>query len=178
MESLTEQRAKGMTMIIQNHRQFLAGVMTIALGMLLYVAIRPSWQTFWTIDLISLEWREFWFLRMIGNNLPSFLHVVGLSLLTAAVVAKKKSIYMVICCSWLSINLVFEFLQSDVAYARLNHWSVNHEIMNPMVQWFKNYSLNAIYDTSDVLALFIGAVLAYIILLKTGLADRRANKTA
>jgi hypothetical protein len=156
-----------MTNVIQNPRQVLLGFIAISLGICIYITFRPSWQTVWIPEIISLDWRKFQLFTEIGNNLTSFLHVFGFSLLTAGIIVRKKWTYMIICGSWLFLNLLFEFLQADAAYTRLNYMSINHDKLNPVLQWLKNYSLHGVFDPKDVFALIIGAILAYIILIKT-----------
>ena len=156
-----------MTRVIQNPRQVLLGFITISLGVLIYITIRPSWQAVWITEIISLNLRKSQLFTEIGNNLPSFLHVFGFSLLTAGIIVQKKWIYIIICGFWLLINLLFEFLQTDTAYTQLNYMSINHAKLDPILHWFKNYSLQAVFDPKDIFALIIGAFLAYIVLTKT-----------
>lgn len=156
-----------MTNVIQNPRQVLLGFIAIILGILIYIAFRPSWQTVWITEIISLDWRKFQLFTELGNNLPSFLHVFGFSLMTAGIIVQKKWTYMIICGSWLFLNLLFEFLQTDAVYTWLNYMSINHDKLNPILHWFKNYSLHAVFDPKDIFALISGAILAYIILIKT-----------
>lgn len=156
-----------MTRFIQNPRQVLLGLIAISFGILIYIAFRPSWQTVWITEIISLDLRKFQLFAKIGNNLTSLLHVFGFSLLTAGIIVQKKRTYIIICSFWLLLNLLFEFLQSDAAYTWLNYMSIHHDKLNPILLWFKNYSLHAVFDLKDIFALISGAILAYIILLKT-----------
>lgn len=156
-----------MTEVIRNPRQALLGFLAITLGMLIYIAFRPSWQTVWITRIISLDWGRFPLSTEIGNNLPSFLHVVGFSLLTGGIIVQKRWAYMITCAFWLWLNLLFELLQSDAAYTWLNAMSTNHDKLNPVLHWLKNYSFHAVFDPKDVVALVMGAISAYIVLVKT-----------
>ena len=156
-----------MNRVIQNPRQVLLGLITITLGVLIYVTIRPSWQAVCLTEIISLNARKLQVFTEIGNNLPSFLHVFGFSLLTAGIIVQKKWNYIIICCLWLFINLLFELLQRDTIFLQLNYVSVNHDKLDPILHWLKNYSLQAVFDPKDIFALIIGAVVAYIVLTKT-----------
>jgi hypothetical protein len=156
-----------MTKVIQNTTQVLLGFIAISLGMFIYIAFRPSWQTVWIPEVISLDLKKFWLCTKLGNNLPSFLHVFGFSLLTAGIIVRKKWTYMIICGSWLFLNLLFEFLQTDAAHTRLRYMSSNHDSLNPVLHWLKNYLLHGVFDPKDIFALMIGAILAYVVLMKT-----------
>ena len=155
-----------MTSIIQNFRQVLLGSISISLGIIIYITFRPTWQTTWIPEIISLDWRNFQLFTQIGNSLPSFLHVFGFSLLTAGIIVQKKWTYMIICCTWLFLNLLFEFLQANAINTWVNLISINHD-KYLLLHWLKNYSLNGVFDPKDIFALIIGAILAYIVLIKT-----------
>ncbi len=156
-----------LTKIVHNPKQIFLGITVIFLGLLVYFIDRPPYQTAWFSDHFSLYHVTPQILGRLGDNLPSFVHVLGLSMITAGIIVQKKWAYVIICGSWLFLNLLFELLQTDAAYTWLNYMSINHDKLNPILQWFKNYSLHAVFDPKDVFALISGAILAYIILIKT-----------
>lgn len=160
-----------MTKVIQNSRQVLLGFISIMLGIFVYIAFRPSWQTAWIPEIAYLNWSKFQFLTERMYNLPSFLHVFGFSLLTAGVLGQKKWIFLIICVSWLYLNLIFEFFQKNTTYNWLRDISINHENLNPILHWFQRYSFHGIFDPKDILALISGAMLAYIFMVKTNKGD-------
>lgn len=160
-----------MTKFIQNSRQVLLGLFSIMLGIFVYIAFRPSWQTACIPEITYLNWSKFQYLTERMYNLPSFLHIFGFSLLTAGVVSQKKWTFLIICGSWLFVNLLFEFLQTNATYNWLHDISINHENLNPILHWFQSYSLHGIFDPKDILALFSGAMLAYVFMVKTNKGD-------
>ena len=156
-----------MTKVIPNPKQFLLGFFITFMGLLIYITFRPPWQAVWITKFVSFDLLNFLFLTKIGNNLPSFLHVIGFSLLTSGLVAQKKRNYAIVCGSWLFINILFEFLQADLICKLLNDISYHHNIINPLLQWLKNYSLHTVFDPLDIIAILTGGITAYFILIKT-----------
>lgn len=156
-----------MTTVIQNLRQVLLGSIFLSLGIITYIAFRPSGQATWIPEMISLDWSKFQIIVKIGNSIPSFLHILSFSLLTAGIMAQNKKNYMIICFTWFFINLLFEFLQANTVFTLLNSVSDNHDKLNPLLQWLKNFSMYGVFDPKDIIALIIGAIIAYIVLIKS-----------
>jgi hypothetical protein len=156
-----------MTVVLHNPKHVVLGFVALLFGILIYAAFRPAWQAVWITEIISLHWRKFQLFTEIGNSLPSFLHVFGFSVLTAGIIDQKRWTSMIVCGFWLLLNLLFEVMQSDAAYSWLNDLSLRTVEFNPFLHGLKNYSLHAVYDLKDIVALISGAIFAYIVLMKT-----------
>jgi hypothetical protein len=85
------------------------GLAALVLGSLVYVVVRPEGSSYLSHFLhfgLEIPLRHLPFI----NNLPSFFHVFGFSLLTVAVLGERKYA-LVSCLFWLVVNVLFEFGQ-------------------------------------------------------------------
>ncbi len=156
-----------MSKVVQNQNQTLIGIAVILLGALVYLLDRPPWQTTWFPDYFSLYHLTPQIFGPLGGNLPSFFHVFGFGVLTAGIIARRKSSYCLICGLWTLVNVSFEFLQADMARGLISRISVNHVRAAGLFKWLQSYSLNAVFDIRDISAIVCGAICAYGALLLT-----------
>lgn len=148
-----------MDKVILNKYQVFAGLIILTLGCIIYITDRPPWQTVWFSDTISFYTDKHRVFGNLGDHLPSFLHVIIFSLLTAGIFAENLRQYLYIIGFWLAINFLFEILQLDTF----------HSISG--LNWVKNYSLNAVFDFKDLIAIFSGGIIAFIVLSLTKRKD-------
>ncbi len=144
-----------MNKVILNKYQVFAGLIILTFGCIIYITDRPPWQTVWFSDTISFYTDKHRVFGSLGDHLPSFVHVISFSLLTAGIFAEKLRQYLYIIGFWLAINLFFEILQLDAF----------HSISG--LNWVKNYSSNAVFDFKDLIAIFLGGIIAIVLLTIT-----------
>ena len=158
-----------------NKLQIGIGFLTLFAGLLLYLLTRPP-----DIYLVSFikgsDGPHYWSLPFspgIGGALPSFLHVFAFSLLLGGLLTCRKTGYLIICCAWLSTNVLFELGQRYPVSASelIPKWFEGMFILQNM----RSYFLNGTFDFFDLLASSVGAVAAYWVLVKTG-QERRESK--
>jgi hypothetical protein len=108
---------------------------------------------------------------VIGNSLPDFLHVFSFILLTAGLLSIQKKGSLVICLCWFSVDFIFELFQKFNALP-----------LKIIPKWFKgipflenteNYFSRGTFDFIDLIAVALGTVTAYFVLLAT---NRRREK--
>ena len=151
-----------------NIRQILIGLSILLLGTLVYIVDRPPYQTYFVyksfvnISLFNTLPNLFGF---IGNSLPSFIHVFSFILITAGLLSCQKRDCITICTFWFLIDFIFELGQG-----------YNSIVLNIIPDWFsgipflentKNYFLCGTFDFNDLIAITIGTVIAYYVLLIT-----------
>ncbi len=141
--------------IIVNKLQLLIGFLLLISGAFIYIIDRPAWQTTWFPYRYSISNSKLELFGSIGDNLPSFIHVVSFSLLTAGIITDKKKFYVLICCIWVLINTIFEIIQ------------INHTQISRLSNWVEKYSLNGIFDFKDLLAIYLGGICAFFLLTLT-----------
>jgi hypothetical protein len=151
-----------------NKLQLFIGINILFLGVLFYYFFRGAEHTYFLKFLGTNQYyKEIGsglFFR-IGNSFPTFIHVFAFSLMTASLVASHKRGYVAVCLFWFTVNVIFELGQ------KFNSW-----VVQSIPDWFseifildttKNYFLHGHFDYLDLLSIALGALAAYIFLLKT-----------
>lgn len=157
-----------------NSVQILIGLGGLSFGTLVYLIDRPPEATYFIhfsrikISLYGILPNVF---GVIGNSLPDFLHVFSFILLTAGLLSWRKRGSIVICLGWFSIDFIFELFQKFNALA-----------LRIIPEWFKgipflenteNYFTQGTFDLLDLIAISLGTVTAYFVLLATNKGDGR-----
>jgi len=151
-----------------NKTQLIIGFATLFAGFLIYLVSRPADTYFVSFfrgaDASSCWWKPPFF-TTIGGALPSFLHVFAFSLIIGGLLSCRKRGYLIICFTWLFINVLFEFGQRHAISASqmIPAWFGEVFVLENM----QNYFLKGTFDVCDLLASFSGAVAAYCILVLT-----------
>jgi hypothetical protein len=146
----------------------LIGFLVLIIGLLVYLIDRAPNETYFVYYIST------WFslhnifpniFGAVGKNLPAFIHVFSFALITAGLLSCQRKGCLVICSSWFIIDCAFELGQ------RFSIWS-----SSIIPDWFagvpflensKNYFLLGTFDFLDLVAIAIGSVTAYLILLVT-----------
>ena len=158
-----------------NKLQISIGFLTLFAGFLLYLFSRPS-DIYFVSFIKGDENLHYWALPFpagIGGALPSFIHVFAFSLLLGGLLACRKTGYLIICCSWLFTNVLFELGQRHPISASqlIPKWFEGMFILQNM----ENCFLNGTFDFLDILASSVAALAAYWVLVKTR-QEKRESK--
>jgi len=159
---------------IINTRQILIGIAILLLGSLVYLVDRPPDQTYFVysspvnISLYNVIPNLF---GLIGNSLPTFIHIFSFILITAGLICYRKKGYLIICTSWFLVDCAFEFGQkyNSLALRIIPDWFAGI----PFLENTKNYFLYGTFDSIDLAAITIGTVVAYFVLLSTNKSERK-----
>lgn len=158
-----------------NKLQISIGFLTLFAGLWLYLINRPS--DIYFVSIIKgaehIHHLALPFPTGIGGTLPSFLHVFAFSLLLGGLLACRKIGYLIICCSWLFTNVLFELGQRHPISAS----QVIPECFEGMfiLENMRDYFLNGTFDSFDLAASSVGALAAYWVLVRTR-EERRDSK--
>jgi hypothetical protein len=151
-----------------NIRQVLIGLTVLLLGTLVYLIDRSPDQTYFvhkSFVNISLHNTLPNLFGFIGNSLPSFIHVFSFILITAGLMQCKKRGCLIICACWFLTDVIFELGQK---------FKLLFSTMVP--DWFsgilfleniKNYFFSGTFDLNDLIAIVLGVIFAYFVLLFT-----------
>ena len=156
-----------------NIRQILIGLTVLLLGTLVYLIDRSPDQTYFVYKSfvnISLHNTLPNLFGIIGNSLPSFVHVFCFILLTAGFLQCQKRGCIIICASWFLIDFIFELGQKFKTFSSsiVPDWFSGI----PFLENSKNYFLLGTFDYSDLTAIAIGTILAYFVLSITNKRSR------
>ena len=157
-----------------NIHQILIGLTGLLLGSLVYLVDRPPNQTYFfykSFVNISLHNTIPNLFGLIGDSLPSLIHVFSFILITAGFLSCQKKCCIIICASWFLTDTVFELGQ------KFKPWS-----STIVPDWFsgivflensKNYFLCGTFDYFDLVAITMGTVIAYFVILSTNKSEKR-----
>ena len=154
--------------IIVNRLQVLIGIACLIFGTLVYLFYRPPDQTYFiymsglNINLYNTLPNIF---GVVGNSLPSFVHVFAFILITAGMIACRKRGYLIICLSWLTLDVTFEFGQKFNTFfsSLVPTWFSKF----PFLENTTNYFSRGTFDQADIASAMIGSALAYLVLIAT-----------
>ena len=105
-------------------------------------------------------------LGVVGNNLPSFIHAFSFILITAGLTIYQRRHALLICLSWFLVDSAFELGQHVITEtsAVIPSWFSGVLVLENT----KNYFAQGTFDLNDLIAVALGAVIAYLVLLLTG----------
>ena len=155
-----------------NRAQILIGLGGLAIGILVYLIDRPPEATYFIhfsrikISLYGILPNVF---GVIGNSLPDFLHVFSFILLTAGLLSWRKRGSLVICLGWFSIDFIFELFQkfNALPLRMIPEWFKGIPFLENTESYFKQGT----FDLLDLIAISLGTVTAYFVLLVTNKED-------
>jgi len=147
-----------------NNFQILIGAIALLLGSLVYLIDRPPDQTYFVysapvgISLYNIFPALF---GPIGNSLPEFIHIFSFSLITAGLFSCRKRGCVIVCLSWLFVDLAFELGQkySALPLKIIPGWFDGIPFLENSADYFRCGT----FDMLDLAAIAIGAVAACLI---------------
>jgi len=148
-----------------NIPQILIGLTVLLLGTLVYVVDRPPDQTYFVYkSVVNISFHNTLpnLFGLIGNSLPSFVHVFSFILITASLLHCQKRGCLIICVCWFLTDVIFELGQKIKALssAMVPDWF--SEIL--FLENSKNYFLSGTFDLNDLTAIVFGTIIAYFVL--------------
>jgi len=157
-----------------NKLQILIGLVFLLIGGLVYLIDRPPDATYLVYrygQILSLHKIVPNIFGSFGNSLPDFIHVFSFILITAGIVSCRKRGYLIISISWLIIDCAFELGQRyhSLPLKMIPDWFSGI----PILEAIKGYFIKGDFDIHDIVALLLGASMAYLVLLTT--MSRRFN---
>jgi len=155
-----------------NINQIIIGLVGLLIGSLVYVTDRSP-EAVYFIKRLKIPTDMFQNVHnlfgLAGNSLPDLLHVFSFILITAGLLSYKKKWYVIVCLSWFSLDIAFELGQ------KFSSWplSVIPEWFQgvPFLENSKNYFQRGAFDIFDIVAIAVGTVIAYFVLLLTKKED-------
>ena len=160
-----------------NVLQVLTGLSVLILGVLFYYLFRSADQTYF-LKFFSDSPNLKDFLSpgyiLIGNSLPTFIHVVAFTVMTAGIIARQKRGYVSVCLFWFAVDCLFEVGQG-----------LDTKIVEIIPDWFshivfleniKSYFLQGSFDYLDIFSIALGSFVSYVFLITTIQKRREGNE--
>lgn len=93
----------------------------------------------------------------LSGSLPTFAHAFSFSIFTALIMGPTRRAVLWACLSWLLIDTAFEIGQHNVVSSTLIS-------SMPISETLRSYFVAGTFDLFDLLSIFLGVSLAYLIL--------------
>lgn len=133
---------------------FMCGIAVLAIGMLVYSLERPADSVLFLPAALSLFDGQTHLPPLLGGPLPSFLHGMAFSLMTAALLGPGPRKAALACAFWVAINILFEVSQ-HTAIAK-----------------FSGVGMAGTFDPLDILAVLLGALAAFLFMQAVATLER------
>jgi hypothetical protein len=151
-----------------NKLQISIGVVFLVIGSLVYLIDRPPESTYFVyryLPILNLHNILPNIFGSLDGSLPDFVHVFSFILITAGILTCGKRGYLIVCCSWLLIDCAFKLGQKypSLALKMIPAWFSSI----PILEAAKGYFHKGTWDINDIIAMFLGAAIAYFVLLIT-----------
>jgi hypothetical protein len=122
---------------------FASGVAVLAAGVLVYSLERPAGSVPFLPAALSLHGGQVWLPPALSGPLPTFLHTLAFTLITAAFLAPTRRAGLAACAAWAAVNIAFEASQHTA------------------FRDFTGFGMQGRFDPLDLLAALLGAAAAY-----------------
>lgn len=150
----------------------------LALGLLVYLLDRRPEHVYFLSHGLVLAHGQHPLFGVVGNFLPTFVHVYAFILLTAAIAGSTRARVIGICAAWFVVASLFELAQlpavASVIVAAVPAWFARVPILDNTAAYF----LNGTFDVRDLLSIALGTVAAYftVALTRNGTDARSSSK--
>ena len=139
----------------------LIAIAALAVGLLVYLFDRRPEHVYFLSHGFALAHALYSLFGVVGNYLPTFVHVYAFILLTVAVAGSTQARLIGICAAWFVIAALFECAQlpaiaGSIAVA-LPAWFARVPILDNTAAYF----LDGTFDVLDLLSIVLGTAAAY-----------------
>ncbi len=142
-----------------------AGCCALAVGVLVYLTDRdPAWARL--LPMVGARAGNAAF-GVLGQWLPSFVHVFAFGLFTAAALPLRRTPRYEVCAVWCVVNVALELGQHPQLSARLAEALEGGFGRTPLIRQLAGYFVRGTFDVGDVVAAVLGALMAAAVLRLT-----------
>jgi len=153
--------------------QFIAGLTGFMFGVLVYIIDRPPMYVPGFVSNLSLYNQDSVIsFGSFANNLPSFFHTFSFCLLLSCMTSQTKIKNTQILAFWLFVEISFELMQGKPFKDWLVQTQFFKENSGYILRNISAFINNGFFDTFDVVAILLGATLAYLLMLITSKEEK------
>lgn len=138
------------------------GFLSLALGVLLYLADRPVERTYFLPDTLMTIDRPAGLFGLFGQWLPGLLHVYAFILFTVALAVPRGRRIMGVCAAWFAIDALFECGQHPAIAPKLAALTPDWFQGIPVLENTASFFARGVFDPVDILFIALGAIAACI----------------
>jgi hypothetical protein len=140
-------------------------VIVFLVGVLVYSIDRQPAHVYFMADWMSLGDGKGSVFGVIGQHLPTFVHVYTFILLTMALVVpvdRYRKYLLPVCFGWFVLDCLFEIAQLDVFAQRIAGWMPEWFAQVPFLENTANYFIAGTFDIWDLVSIGLGTCMAYL----------------
>jgi len=142
--------------------QTAAAVTALLIGVFVYLLDRQSESVYFMTYWMSLGNTMNPFFGIVGNQLPTFIHVYAFILLTMAVASASRESVLIICLFWLILESLFELAQITVIAQWIANYTPEWFHGIPFLENTAAYFLAGTFDVLDLCSIAAGTLAAYL----------------
>ncbi len=144
--------------------QVMLAAILLMIGLLVYLFDRPADQIYFVPDWWTFTADTDQVFGSIGDNLPTFIHVVVFILISSALLSPWRSSIVSICFLWFGIDSLFELAQHDAVATLIADMVPNwfHGVI--ILENTANYFLAGTFDPLDLISIALGSFSAYLMI--------------
>jgi hypothetical protein len=139
----------------------------IAVGLCIYLIDRHPDTVYLIPHELSLNDKTGSVFGIIGNFLPTFLHVYIFIIFTAVLFSESRRQIIIICLSWMLIDSLFEIAQIDFIAIHIAENTSSWFTGIPLLENTSDYFLLGTFDFADLISILAGTFTAYITIIFT-----------
>lgn len=145
-------------------QQLTLGIIVLGVGVIIYIVDRPAAHTYFLPQNLSLYSATRHVFGLLGNYLPTFLHVFAFCMMTSALLGGDMRSAWKVCSFWFCIDSLFEIGQypsiAKKVIAILPGWFSNVPILDNTA----NYLTYGRFDLLDLFSILLGGIVAYLLI--------------
>ena len=139
-------------------------VVAMILGIVVYLLDRQPQTVYFMSEWMALGDGQSSAFGLLGQHIPTFVHVYTFILLTMALVVPEERYrqYLIpVCIGWFLLDALFEIAQLDFFAQRIVGWVPDWFANVPFLENSASYFINSTFDILDLLSIGLGAIAAY-----------------
>lgn len=140
-------------------------VVAMVLGIVVYLLDREAGSVYFMSDWMALGDSQSSVFGLLGQHIPTFVHVYTFILLTMALVVPEeryRQYLLPVCFGWFLLDALFEIAQIDFIAQRIAAWVPDWFANIPFLENTASYFIHSTFDVLDLFSIGLGALAAYV----------------
>jgi len=144
---------------------FIVALVALLLGIVVYLLDRQAESVYFMSDWMALGDDQSSVFGLLGQHIPTFVHVYTFILLTMALVVpadRYRQFLLPVCLGWFVVDSLFEIAQIDFIAQRIAGWLPDWFANVPFLENTASYFIVGTFDVLDLLSIGLGTLAAYV----------------
>ena len=140
-------------------------LVAMVFGIVVYLLDRQAESVYFMSDWMALGDGQNSAFGLLGQHIPTFVHVYTFILLTMALVVPEeryRKYLLPVCLGWFVVDSLFEIAQIDFIAQRIAGWVPDWFAGIPFLENTASYFIHSTFDILDLLSIGLGTLAAYV----------------